>query len=299
MSRLAIGPAGKLDLSGQKFLPGPIRRPLATLGLDQAWLWHRGSAYASKYLTIIPVGTSGPEWFEGENGWGVKGSLLKVPKVIFLDCYDETFATAWLNANFESLFGSAGIAVRSGGNSFPFLAGCPLDRVDSVVQDGAPINPRFVFVPAATDLFRGGEVFNVVISPYRTRFVGTTPSDPQIGSDYTTPGDDTTSFGGYDFFPDSGGPNPHEGFYVASGPAADDLANMNAIADRCFKWKTVFYQADAEYPGLGVGATDSSLISESALNALLGPRTFRVPFSSGNLTDAFSKMQADALAFFS
>lgn len=300
---LAFGPAGKLDYDLMKFVANPARRPMAAPALDAAWLWHRGSAFVNGQIVALPDPKSqGPEWWEGKNPWGSSGSLARVPKVIFVSCYDDVAGVAWINSVFASRFAPLNVAMAYIGSAraFPFTYGCPFDHVDFVDQEGTFRNP--LLVPSLVDasLFRGGKIFTAAITKFRTAFIPSNDVSPSP-QDYTSPITDGTDgpFPGYEQFGFVLG--DQEGFTVFTKDAAADRQKMTIVAGRCKAFKTVFYQGDAEYPGSGVDANDSSQIPDGAVSDLLGdsPHLDRVPYPAGDLDAAFAAVLSDALAFFS
>ena len=293
-----IGPAAEI-VDGD-FVAAPAAQPLA--GLRQAVIWHRGTLEAQGLLDFDLVQ---PRLLEPDNPWGESGSLPRVPRVlvVVVSLSDFPVVDAWADTVFPAFRRRQISLAVVRGRSIPFRQGLPIGEVGSVDQDGTFKNPKLTAEEITPSLYRGGRIMVASITKYRVAFL---PDDGSSGNnlaDYFFPATNGSdpAFPGYDQYPDSDGPNPLTGFTVFSIDAAADLAAMRAAADRLVDFRHTFYQSTAESAGSGVGATDSSLIPESALDALLDgdSRLSRQPYDPDDMSGLLDRIRDDALDFFS
>lgn len=299
MGRPLIGPAAKL--SGGSFTSSSARRLL--FGLDHAILWHRGSLESQGLLDSSDVQ---PRLLEPEHPWGEPGSLPRLPQVLIIvaSAADFPAVEVWADEVYPAFRSKlVSIAIVRGG-SFPFRQGLPVGETGLVDQDGTFKNPKLAVADEiSTSLYRGGRIMVASITKYRVAFL---PDDGSSGNnlaDYFFPSTNGSDpeFPGYDQYPDSDGPNPLTGFTVFAVDAASDLAAMQEAASRLVDFQHIFYQSTTESQGSGVGATDSSLIPEEALDDLMGsdPRLSRQAYDPSDMGDLLDRIRDDAMDFFS
>lgn len=243
------------------------------------------------------------------HGFGQPRAFPRLPRALLIYCsaddYDavqEWAAAAWA-AKFLPRRIEVGVSVAGG--DFPFLRGVlteglvSTDRTDTFwtpVQSTSVVPPERVF---------GGRVMVATITKYR---VSWRPDNGtgllNVLNDYvvyrTNAPDAAPS--GFDEYPDPADPPgfPHAGFTVFASNAALHVAALSSVAGRFRKFLHVFYQGDEEADPISApDGTDSSIVPESAMTALMGgsPYLARKAYPAGDLAGVLDTIATDAVEF--
>lgn len=244
------------------------------------------------------------------HGFGQPRAFPRLPRALLIYCseadYDavqEWAATAWATKFLPRRIEVGVRAVTSG--DFPFLRGIltegltSTDRADTFwtpVLSTSVVPPQNVF---------GGRVMVATITKYR---VSWRPDDGtgllNVLEDYvvyrTNAPDVAPS--GFDEYADPADPPgfPQAGFTVFASNAASHVAALSSAAGRFRKFLHVFYQGDEEADPISApDGTDSSIVPESAMTALMGgsPYLARKAYPAGDLAGVLDTIATDAVEF--
>lgn len=242
-------------------------------------------------------------------GFGQPRAFPRLPRALLVYCSADDYADvqSWAASTWASTFRPRRIevGVSSTPGNFPFLRGIPTEGIVSTDRTDTfwtPVQTTSVF-PA--NLVFGGRVMIATITKYRVAW------QPDNGtglmnalSDYVVYRTNAPSPApsGFDEYPDPADPPgfPYAGFTVFASNAALHVAGLSSVAYRFRKFLHVFYQGDEEADPISApDGTDSSIVPESAMTALMGgsPYLARKPYTAGDLSGVLSTIATDAVNF--